>query len=291
MERMTMFKRNYVSYFVLLLVVCGCSACEVFRQKTEGKPIVEVAGNFLYEQDLKNVIPSGVNKEDSARIAQQFIKRWATDVLMHETAKRNVANQPHIDRMVADYKKDLVLHEYERRIVAERLDREVSEEELSEFYEQYATSMRLTEAVVKGLLIVLPHQAPHMDEVKKWVNQPDSDAVDKIEKYVLQNAVSYDYFMDRWIPFSEVRRLLPQAVEHADEFLKSNNGFVEFADSLKIGLLFLKESRLTGDIRPYDYAREEIKELLINRRKVELVQKLEQDIYEEAMQNGDIVMW
>ncbi|MBO7233950.1 MAG: hypothetical protein J6V13_03055 [Paludibacteraceae bacterium] len=291
MKRMIMFKRIYVRYAVVLVVVACCSACEVFRQKTEGKPIVEVSGNFLYEQDLRKVIPHGVNEEDSTRIAQRFIKRWATDVLMHEAAKRNVANEAHIERMVADYKKDLLLHEYERRIVAERLNRDVSEEELTEFYEQYATSMRLTEAIVKGLLIVLPHQAPHMDEVKKWVNQPDSDAVDKIEKYVVQNAVSYDYFMDRWIPFSEVRRLLPQAVEQADDFLKTHNGFVQFSDSLKTGLLFLKESKLTGEVRPYDYAREEIKELLINRRKVELVQKLEQDIYEEAMQNGDIVLW
>ena len=66
---------------------------------------------------------------------------------------------------------------------------------------------------------------------------------------------------------------------------------MQFADSLRIGLLYLKESKLTGDIRPYEYAKEEIKELLINRRKVELVQKLEQDIYEEALQNGDVVEW
>lgn len=289
--RFLMIKMINVRYLILVCVLCCCTACEMFRQKTEGQPIVEVAGNFLYEQDLRNVIPNGVSKEDSALIAKRFIKRWATDVLMYETAKRNLSNEPTIERLVADYKKDLLKHEYERRIVAERLDRAITEEELTNFYELYASSMRLTEEIVQGLLVVVPLQAPHLEDVKKWVSQPDSDAVDKIEKYVLQNAVSYDYFMDRWIPFSEVRRLLPQPIERVDDFLKENKGFVEFSDSLRTGLLYLKESKLTGDIRPFEYAREEIKELIINRRKVELVQKLEQDMYEEALMNGDIVTW
>ena len=283
-----MMKMRYLICAVLLLL---CTSCEVFRQKTDGQPILEVAGVFLYEQDLQNVIPKGVTEEDSARIAQRFIKRWATDVLVYEAAKRNVSNDPNIERLVADYRKSLLMHEYERRIVAERLNRDVAEEELMACYEQYAPTMLLSEGIVKGLLVVVPHQAPHLEEVKKWVSKPDSAAVDQIEKYVLQNAVSYDYFMDQWIPFSEVRRLLPQPIEQSDEFLKNNKGFVQFADSLRIGLLYLKESKLTGDIRPYEYAKEEIKELLINRRKVELVQKLEQDIYEEALQNGDVVEW
>lgn len=267
------------------------AGCELVRQQTSGKPIVEVAGHFLYEHDLKNVVPGGVVGEDSALIVQRFIKRWTTDVLMYEAAKRNVANDPQIEQMVLDYKKDLLMHEYERRIVSERLNRNVREDESRAFYDQYASSLRLTEEIVKGLLVILPAQAPHLDDVKKWVSNPDSAAVDNIEKYVLQNAVSYDYFMDQWIPFSEVRRLLVQPIEQPDEFLKTHSGFVQMEDSLRVGLLYLQEHRQIGDVKPYEYAKDEIDELLVNRRKVELIQKLEQDIYEDAVENGEVVLF
>ena len=280
-----------IKYSITLLLLLTCLSCDVFRQKTVGKPVVEVAGNFLHEHDLATVVPKGVSSEDSAVIVQRFIKRWTTDVLMYEAAKRNVAQDPQIERMVADYKKDLLMHEYERRIVSERLNRKVPDEELENFYQQYASSLRLTEEIVKGLLVVLPLQAPHLDNVTKWVASPDSLAIDNIEKYVLQNAVSYDYFMDRWIPFSEVRRLWVQPIENSEDFLRSNKGFVQMEDSTKVGLLYLQEYKLVGDVKPYNYAKEEIVELLVNRRKVELVQKLEQDIYEDALENGDIIFF
>lgn len=277
--------------FLFYSVLLSFSSCQYIQKQVGGKPYVEVAGHYLYYEDLANIVPMGITGEDSVQIIERFVQRWATDILVYEKAKQNVAKNEEIERLVDAYRKSLIMHEYEQRLVGERLSKEISEQETMQFYNQYASSLKLTDELLQGILIAVPNEAPHLNNLKKWMNNPDSVNIEKIEKYALQNASNYQFFMDEWKTFADIQKSLVKPVQHPSQLLSTAGSTIVMNDSVTTNILYIKQFLLTGQQKPYEYAKEEIKEILLNRRKIEFLQQLETAIYNDALQGGEIIYY
>lgn len=278
-----------------LFLFCGIllsfSSCQYIQKQVGGRPYVEVAGHYLYYEDLENIVPMGITGQDSVQIIERFVQRWATDILVYERAKQNVAKNEDIERLVDAYRKSLIMHEYEQRLVGERLSMEVSEEEMIQFYDQYAASLKLTDELIQGILIAVPNEAPQLKNLKKWMNDPDSVNVEKIEKYALQNATNYQFFMDEWKTFSDIQKSLVKPIQQPAQLLTTAGKTIVLNDSITTNIMYINQFLLTGQQKPYEYAKEEIKEILLNKRKIEFLQRLETAIYNDALQGGDIIYY
>ena len=51
--------------------------------------------------------------------------------------------------------------------------------------------------------------------------------------------------------------------------------------------LKVEEYRISDNVSPLEFVREDIKNIIINKRKVQLAQKLEEDLYEKAKTNKE----
>ena len=160
-----------------------------------------------------------------------------------------------------------------------------------QFYNQYASSLKLTDELLQGILIAVPNEAPHLNNLKKWMNNPDSVNIEKIEKYALQNASNYQFFMDEWKTFADIQKSLVKPVQHPSQLLSTAGSTIVMNDSVTTNILYIKQFLLTGQQKPYEYAKEEIKEILLNRRKIEFLQQLETAIYNDALQGGEIIYY
>ncbi|MGA2824025.1 MAG: hypothetical protein ABSE72_10930, partial [Bacteroidales bacterium] len=58
---------------VLLIIITGCSS--FFKKKTD-HAVARVYNDYLYESDLKNVIPKGTLAKDSIGLAKSYIDTW-----------------------------------------------------------------------------------------------------------------------------------------------------------------------------------------------------------------------
>ena len=138
---------------LLFLVSCLLVACNIKPQADVARePLMEVEGQFLYKDELAPTIPEGTTPEDSAVLADAFIRKWATNILLYETAKRNIANEDEIDAMVEEYRKTLTIHYYQQRLVAQRLA-EPTDAEVEAFYEQHEGLFPLHENVLRGVFL------------------------------------------------------------------------------------------------------------------------------------------
>ena len=167
-----MKKTTLLSLFILSLIVFG--SCKSKTPDVARKPYLEVEGKFLYADEIEQVIPPNVNDTDSTEIAQSYVRKWATDVLMYENAKRNITNKTEIDELVENYRKSLTIHQYQQRMIEQRLPKEPAEEDLKAFYSQYGQQLLLTENTLKGLLLVVPKNAQKMANVRGWVQSANS---------------------------------------------------------------------------------------------------------------------
>ena len=283
-----MKKTTLLSLFILSLIVFG--SCKSKTPDVARKPYLEVEGKFLYADEIEQVIPPNVNDTDSTEIAQSYVRKWATDVLMYENAKRNITNKAEIDELVENYRKSLTIHQYQQRMIEQRLPKEPAEEDLKAFYSQYGQQLLLTENTLKGLLLVVPKNAQKMANVRGWVQSANSKSLESIEKYSIQNAISYDYFGDKWLPLSEVLKKIPLKIEDAAHFLSANK-FVETQDSTQHYFLRILSYRLSGQIEPYDMARKRISNILLNKQKADFISKFENEIYDDAVKDETITFF
>ena len=68
----------------ILSMVCIFGACTQEHDHKGKKPLVEVAGQFLYEEDLRLAMPLNLSKDDSVLFAEHYIKTWVEDILLFE---------------------------------------------------------------------------------------------------------------------------------------------------------------------------------------------------------------
>jgi len=275
---------------ILFLTLLIATSCTKKSPEATREPLLEVEGKFLYEDQIQQVIPPNVDKKDSAEIADSYIRKWVTDVLMYENAKRNITNQKEIDEMVEDYRKSLTIHQYQQKMIVQRLPATAAEEEIKAFYDQYSNQFVLNENVIKGLLLIVPKKAPKLSSVKSWVQSGNTKALESIEKYSLQNAISYDYFGDRWVTFTEILKKMPIQIEDPANFVSSRK-FYETDDSTQHYFLRIESYRTVGQTEPYDMAKNRISNILLNKNKADFISQFEKELYNDAVKNEDVTFF
>ena len=137
---------RFVPYGVLWLILLG--SCQ---QKVEhgGKtPLVQVAGRYLYLEDLNQVFPFGISSSDSVQFAKDFMRKWIEEQLLYEKAEHNVRGDERIERMVADYRRTLILNRYEQYLISQKMNEELSEAELLQYYEENKQLFILEEPII-----------------------------------------------------------------------------------------------------------------------------------------------
>jgi len=135
------------------------------------------------------------------------------------------------------------------------------------------------------LLLVVPAGAPSMAEVRSWVRSGNEKAVENIEKYSMKNALDYQYFFDRWMSYSELQKKMPVQPDDV------TGSFIEVSDSARHYLLKIQEVRKSGQPEPYEIARQRIAEIILNKIKSEFISGFEDELYNDAVQNGTITFF
>ena len=271
-------------FFILTISALACSDKGGDVKRT---PVLEVEGKFLYQDEIDQIIPATASLIDSADIAERYIKKWVTDVLVYENAKRNINKLNDIEKRVEEYRKSLIINEYEQALIKERLSGVVTEDEMKKFYETYKSQLISQENLIKGLLLIVPKNAPQIDKVREWVRLSNTKSLENIDKYSLKNAISYDYFMNNWTSFGEILKKAPFRIEDSGVFVRSTS-FAETSDSTKMYLLRIVSSIPTGQTEPYDLAKKKISSILLNKKKSDFIIQFENDIYKDAKEEGSI---
>lgn len=255
--------------------------CQAFEKKQQSGAAVELNGHYLYRSTLDS-LTLGMNSEDSLRAAQLFIRQWAQDILLYDATMSHTNAQ--IETMVEDYRRTLYAQAYEERLVESRMSKTITDSTVNALYQQMPERFKLDESIMKGMLVVVPKDAPNIQKLRQWMA---AQSLDKLEKYVYQNASGYELFVDQWKTTTEIIRLVP--IERADleSRLKGSN-HIEVADSSKIYLLQITQKSMRGEAMPVEYARPQIEKIILNARRVEFMRKERERLYNEAIQKRKI---
>lgn len=273
---------------LLLISLLFCASCADKHNHRGRTPLVEVDGNFLYKEDLQAVLPEGLSKDDSLLFAEHYLRSWSEDVLLYEKAQSNIPDNEEIEKLVENYRKALIIHTYQQKLINQKLSENISEKELTDYYEQNKELFKLDRPLMKGLFIQVPLTAPQLGNVRKWYRAETQEAADNLEKYSLQNAVKYDYFYDRWVRVEDVIDLIPLHTDAPASYIDQNR-HIELKDSAFYYFLHVSDYRKAGEEEPYEFAMPKVKDMLINLKQVDFMQQVKDDLYQQAQKRKKII--
>lgn len=273
---------------LLLIFLLFCASCADKHNHRGRTPLVEVDGNFLYKEDLQDVLPEGLSQDDSLLFAEHYIRSWSEEVLLYKKAQSNIPDNEEIDKLVENYRKALIMHTYQQQLINQKLSEKITEKELADYYEENKELFKLDRPLMKGLFIQVPLTAPQLGNVRKWYRAETQEAADNLEKYSLQNAVKYDYFYDRWVRVDDVVDLIPIQAEVPAGYINQNR-HIELKDSAFYYFLNVSDYRKAGEEEPYEFAMPKVKDMLINLKQVDFMHQVKDDLYQQALKRKKII--
>ena len=270
-------------YIILTTLVCVLYGCSLFEQKRHSGVVAEYKGKTLtYEEVQRQTI--GMSTEDSSRVAEQYIYQWAINLLEYDVAKDKLNKD--IERMVEDYRRSLYIHEYEQYLISQRMSKEVEDTIIKEFYDLHSHHFVLREAIVKGVLLVVPNGAPNMDLLRKNIQHPEEEEnIEWIEKFAYQYAAGYELFLDDWKTVSQIILRMPFEKDDLNKQLKATRQ-IELQDSINNYLLQVTDLYQANQPMPIEYARPEIEKIMLAQRQVNFIQQERIGLYEKAIKEG-----
>lgn len=271
-----------ITAFVLL--ASGCTETVDHKGKT---PLVQVGDNYLYMEDVMAVTPPGISEKDSAEMADRYIKNWIDDMLLYAKAEGNIPDDAGINELVNSYRRELITHTYIEQIVSQEVENLIPDIEVEEYYNENKDAFLAVEPYIKGLYIKVPKTASGISQVRQWYKDGSERSVDKIEKYGLRNAVDYEYFYDRWRSVNDFFLRLPTDADKEKNNIGKNKN-IELSDSAFYYFLHIEDYLGKGEILPLEYAGKDIREIIMNNKRVEFITKMKKDLYDEACDKNDI---
>lgn len=268
---------------MLLLFSCGRGV-----QDVGADVLVSVEGHSLLRSEVESVIPRTLSSADSLLMAESYVKKWVKDVLVYDVAEENLGEEmADVERLVEAYRHSLIRYRYQEQLVRERLSAEIRESDVLNYYETNQKKFELKTNLVKGLFLKVPIDAPGLTDLKRWYKSDDASAVEKIDKYSLQNAAIYDYFYDKWMDFEDVMENIPIQLSNPSAYLKANKT-LEVSDSSYCYLLNIRDYIPAGQVAPYDYVQPQIMDMLLAQRKQKFLRDFEEELYNDAIRDGKV---
>lgn len=279
--------------FLLLCAVAG--GCDFIQMKSttfnefEGRePVARVNNTFLFKDELSGIATLGATKEDSAARVEAYIDSWIRkELLIQEAARKININEAEVERKILDYRYSLIAYEYQSYYIKENLDTAFTEDEIKTYYENNIDNFILKQNIVRATFIKVPRNAPKMNRLREWIYSQDEGDKQQLKSFCLTYSAAYHLSDSTWMIFDDLVRNSPlMEIPNKVQFLKATP-YYETEDENFLYFLKVDEYRISDNVSPLEFVTDEIKNIILNKRKVELAKKLEDEVYENALEHKD----
>ena len=272
---------------ILSVVLPMLSSCRAISRFLNNDDIVaEVDGVMLLRSDLDEVIPEGISAEDSTRLAVQYINTWATDLVFQKIAEQQLSKaEKDVTRELEDYRKSLLKYRYEQLYINERLDTAVSDDLVDEYYNTHSDKFVLQRPVLKARFLSIYNDSPGLEPIRKRMSSSDVEDLVEADSLAYSSAMKFTTWNDEWIDISELSMEFGMDYQSLLEQIRGN--WIEKKDTTGLVMIaYISEMKRKGEMAPVEYSAQGIKDMIVSARKQALVTGLEQDLLNDARENG-----
>ncbi|MDZ4846471.1 MAG: hypothetical protein SH857_13090 [Chitinophagales bacterium] len=280
--------------FPLFICLIVFSSCKYFKTKpgiSDEQPVARVQDAYLYADDIEQVLKSAGNSKDSASFVKNYVDDWIKRKLMIEKALLYLpAEELDIDKQVNDYRESLILHAYEKALILQKLDTFVSDETALNYFEEFKQNFELNFDLVQLRYVKAPNNAPKLDSLITWLGSDNEADKIKLEDYCYRNDADFSLNDSMWFDVPTVLKTIPIAQNQFDALIGYKSK-TTVNDSAYHYALRVNGFRRKGEIAPFDFVKDDILRITLNKRKMDLVRSTYDNIFHEAQRNNEFEIY
>ena len=262
------------------IVVFGFSSCQLFDPKDDREVMARVGDNYLYVEDVED-LKLEADSAGTALLVQNYIDNWVKEQLLLKKALQNLSEeQVDFQEQLDNYKNSLLIYAYENLLVKQKLDTNITKTQLKAYYTNNQQNFKLKEQIIKGKLVQLLNSAPMQDSLNIWIFSEGDQYNQELNEYCTQFTMNCHLDTSKWIPFSTIRNLLP--LTYQVDQIDINKGKNVLSDTMQTTVINVMKQRFPGQLAPLSYVSDQIKSIIRNKRKLQLLSKAREEIFEEA---------
>ncbi|MBX2842858.1 MAG: peptidyl-prolyl cis-trans isomerase [Flammeovirgaceae bacterium] len=281
---------RFLIYLALIVTIPGCEYLKGTGAGLEDETAVARVGDkYLYKNELSGLISGRTTSKDSASIVERYVDTWIRKQLLLKSAEENMdLNEEEILKKIQDYRYQLIVYEYEKEYIQKHLDTAISEAQIQKYYEENVDNFQLKQNIVKGLFLKIPNEAPKIEDLKSWFNSNKPQDVEKITSYAYSFGDSYLLDDSVWLDFDEFLYNTPfnDEITNPIQVLKKGK-FLQTSDSLFNYYIKINDYKIIDEASPLEFVRDQVKNILLNRRIVSLKKTQENEIYDKALNSNE----
>jgi len=263
----------FLILFLALLV--GCK-----KEIAVENAVARINNKYMSIEEFKASLPSNYTKEDSVQLRSSIINNWATNELLLDKAKLNVGEeQNEIEKLVDNYRKELLIERYKEALLNKLLDTVVTESDLDTFYLANKDIYRLSEDLVRLKFIMFDKNLKNADEFEKLFKSDSKEDLAELNDRKLE-LKSFNLNDSIWVSYKLVSERLP-FLEGIDKLKKDT--FLKKEDSLGVYLVALKDILYINETAPRSYVEPTVKKMILHKRKLDLFRDIEKSLLSAAV--------
>lgn len=279
-----------VRVIALVSIAFVVASCSYFSKSDRADAIAVAYGKYLYRSDIVGVVPPGSSADDSTEIVRQFIDNWVRRQVILNQAENNLTDeQMDFSSQLETYRNSLIVYSYESELIRQALDTSISQQEIERFYQENPQNFQLRENILRVNFVKVPVSSAKPELVAKAARLLKSDKsgdLDELDELCQKSLLLCSIENEKWLTFSEMQRDIPVMTDDETTFLQSRT-FFETRDSLYVYLVRITDYKTRESVSPLSLETENIRSVILNRRKLELISKMEQEVFQKALENKD----
>lgn len=278
-----LLRASFISIATALLVTFG--GCH--HDGDESPVVAEVYGHELHESDLKGLVADGLSADDSIAIVANYVDQWVRQMVMLNKAEKNVDDD--FSRQLGEYRNSLLIYSYERQILNQLLDTNVSLTQMEVYYNQNPSQFQLKGSIVKAVYVITPKKTAVDAKLRSHIAKRIfiDDDIMTLEEIAARHGFTGYYDGSQWMPFYSLQAVVPIKTYNEDLFLRQNRSIVFSDDSLTYYVRIL-DYKVSDEVAPLELQLDNIRAMIINQRKIEILGKLQSDLLAEAEKSGNV---
>ncbi len=279
--------------FGIFILLLSLFACNSKRMKSDELVLARVGDHYLSYSDIENYIAPGTNPNDSLQLVQSFVNSWVREKILVLHAINNLPDSlMNFDKQLQEYRNSLLLFQFKKLYVDQELDTLINEEEIENYYQQHLSDFELKESIVQFSFIQMSENSPQLEMARHLFKNLGDSTTNKNEIENFCSEYGLEYFTDdeKWSLFNDLLAKIPITTYNKSVFLK-NNRFIEFKDTPYVFFLYIKGFKVAEEISPLEFEQEKIKRIILNKRKLILIENMENALFERAFQQKNFEIY
>ncbi len=285
------FFRLLLPVMLLALLLTSCNyIANKFTDQDDA--VARVNKTYLNRSEIRDIVPKGTPARDSLAIVNNYINNWIRNQLILQHAEKKLTDeQQDFSRQMEEYRKSLIVYTFEQKLIEQTLDTLVTEAQIETYYEENKSNFELRENIVKVIAFKINTDSIKAIKLARTLLKPDSITdLDALESFCLNRTQQYIISYDVWYLFSDLLKMVPITTYNESLYLENHNS-VEIPASKSIYLIRFYDFRIKNGVSPLSLERTNIKNILLNRRKVELINKMRDDLYQKADKKNEFEIY